>query len=486
MDVAALAPLRQHASALESAGHGMSSSSTTNAPASGCPPLVRRAHKAMVVGLAVFFAMILGLGETFRGYQAEVRVRGPKSEALDTEKIREWITKSEPRAAVAVARGNGGESNVEIRIGRVASRVTEATAALDDLARRLLAEELPRQHAAHRQTLLAQLQADLQTAREAEDGLRGRAAELREERLALEGQSVETDRAISEATSASDLPDREAYASRSPEMEPGNNSEEIRSRLEALRLELARLLASFTDEHPQVLALKRQIDSLENERQETNETGSATGTPGQAASYGGLRDTSFVASIAAASGDDPELVALRDELSTANAELARARAIREASERKLQSTLASLSLNSPAAHWSAEPARIVARLGGTPRMLPLSLAILASLIAGVLMFRATRVLAAPRVLQTLGDLAAALPVPLVGQAPSSKKNTSPAARALVTPGRVRLVTKVSEIVLLTILAICLVTMCLDPPLGGQFVNDPLGVLAEIAGRARGR
>jgi hypothetical protein len=118
-------------------------------------------------------------------------------------------------------------------------------------------------------------------------------------------------------------------------------------------------------------------------------------------------------------------------------------------------------------------------------MLPVMLALIAATVAGFVMFRATRILALPRVLRSAGDLAAAMPIPLVGHSPLG--GTSAALpRTIVTPARVRLVTKGAEAVLLTILAVCVCAIFLDPTLALQFTDDPLGVMSEIFGRLMGR
>jgi len=454
----------------------MSASCTTDLDSPACPPLVRRLHKSVIVGLAIFFAVIIALGEPFRGYQAEVRLSGPTSDAIDADRVRDWITRTDSRAAVAIARQTSGNARVEIRVGRVAARLTSATEALDHLARKLLTEELPQQHAAHRQRVLASVQADLAAAREAEDALRSRAAERREEQLALQSRSA----APQPADSAPPVEPPPGYVPGAPTElaaapAPSPTDEDRRKQLNSLHLELARLLANFTEQHPRVLAIQRQIDSLrqpqaasEARDHSLGEAPDLSAAPGErAAAYQDLRSPHFV-SMPAAGGSAPqgELTRLAADLSTIQRELSRATQHREQVENRLQTTVATLASNSPAA-WSAEPARIVTRLGGTPRMLPVMLAMIAAAIAGTVMFRATRILALPRVLQTASDLAA---VP----------------RLFVTPARVRLVTKAAEAVLLTILAVCVGAIFLDPTLAGEFVHDPLGVVSEIFGRVLGR
>jgi hypothetical protein len=182
----------------------------------------------------------------------------------------------------------------------------------------------------------------------------------------------------------------------------------------------------------------------------------------------------------------PDLAELAAQLAAVQSDLSQAGKSREQMERKLQNTLATLAAHSPTAAWSAEPARIVARLGGTPRMLPVILALLAASIAGVIMFRATRVLVLPRLLQSASDLAAALPIPLVGRNPVGGVPAAKGPRNIVTPTRVRLATKAAECVLLAILAVCVGAIFLDPTLALQFTDDPLGVMSEIFGRLLGR
>jgi hypothetical protein len=466
-------------------------SCTTDVDSPACPPLVRRAHKAVIVGLAIFFAVIIPLGEPFRGYQAEVRVSGPSSDAINGDRLREWIRETDPTAAVAVATRSSGASRIEIRIGRVCSRLAAATRTLDDLARQLLVEELPAQHAAHRQAALSALQSDLQIARETEDVLRSRAQELRDAHLAARQLALPPLPIELTPSAAPAAPFADSGTARAPAQTPATGRDERLQQLESLRLELARLLASFTEEHPQVLAIRRQIDSLEQTAPTTEvrdaETPSLDLPPARPATYHDLSQPEFV-SVSPSGNDspaaDPAVVAA--ELAAVQNKLSQAGKNRELIERKLQNTLATLAASSPTAAWSAEPARIVARLGGTPRMLPVILALLSASVAGVIMFRATHVLVLPRVLQSARDLAAALPIPLVGRNPTGGGRSVAGPRTIVTPARVRFVTKASECVLLTILAVCVGAIFLDPTLALQFTDDPLGVMSEIFGRLLGR
>jgi hypothetical protein len=447
------------------------------------------------MGLSVFFAVIFCLGESFRGYQAEVRLRGAASEELDVQRLRDWVTRNDPSAALAVSTKAGGDAPVEIRVGRIASRLNAATGALDALAQRILTQELPEQRAVRRGEALASLQAELRLAREAEESLRTRAAGLRDQVAIFETPVAESPSESSEIAREVDAPTADAAN------DPGNVPTDetpanlTRERLETLRLELAKLLASHTDEHPQVLAVRRQIESLQR--------GSAADTAPSAASESGpalmpsaatraapFRDrngSSFVSTTATNDASlTTDLVSLRAELAAVEGQLVSARSRRDRVESDLHAKLASFSAAVPASAWSVEPARIVARLGGTPRMLPVMIAMILGLVASVLTFRASREPAGPKTLKTAGELQEALPIPVVGNWGPGTANRIARSGTILTPARLRIVTKFAEGWLLTILAICVVAIVLDPTLAGQFAGDPLGVLSEIQGRLMGR
>jgi hypothetical protein len=267
----------------------------------------------------------------------------------------------------------------------------------------------------------------------------------------------------------------------------------VLEKLQSLKLELARLLADFTDEHPQVQALRRQIASVESEFESDDGAVEAEADEGPAFGVGGPSRTAIFTGYSGTDekgsgvfgGNRASIMETDDSPKNPDplaADLDAATLERQQCEQKLETTLASLSLHSPTAAWSAEPARVVARLGGTPRMLPLTLALIAGLVAGIIMFRATGVIRLPHILVTPGDLAAALPLPVVGQGLASRSPAERRRRPIVTPGRVSLAARVAEFALILLAAVCIIAMVLDPSLAGQFPADPLGVVSEIAGR----
>lgn len=462
---------------------------TTNA-ASACPlPLMHHAYQAAVVGVAVFFAVLVVLREPFRGYQTEVQLTGSSSVPVDPEALREWLKRADSNAAPAIS-GGTDERTLKIRIGRIAPRLPEARRALDELGRRVLIEYLPQVHSAHRQSIVRQLERDLQLARDAEEALAAESRKLTAQHVQAERTRAEQPRSelAAEAAGGSELP-AEQFAAPVEALPNGNP---LHAQLEQLRLELSRLLANFTDEHPQVVTLRRQIESLQQQLEERSEPASARqfrdaafsgATASPAATYTNFSRCGIGLSNELAA-DDP--AALQAELERIATQLTSATAARQSAERKLHATLASLSLESPAAGWSLEPARLVARLGGTPRMLPLILANLGGIVAGLVMFRLATVSALPRLLATTTELSRALPIPLVGHTRVSPKPQAAASRPWITPGRLMGLTRASEIWLVALALACGIAICLDGSLAGQFSGDPLGVLSEIVGRITGR
>lgn len=447
----------------------MSSQSSTSNKESFCSrPLARRAYMAVAVGVAAFLVVQIALREPFRGYQTEVRLTGTASAAMDAEALRKWIKDTDPKAAVAISGGTSSRPQMVVRVGRIGARLPATRTNLETVARRVLIEHLPQAEAAHREGVVAHLERELQLARDVEERLVRRARELAERQRELES-SVAAEQAPASESGRAIAPAPVATSS----TEAATNESPLQTQLATLRLELSRLLANFTDEHPQVVAIRRQIANLEGQMDREAPAAKLEPAPAQSASF-----TSFPAADRAA-----EVSAFYP---VAADELIAATAARQAAERKLHTTLASFSVHAPAAGWTAEPARLVTRLGGTPRLLPLLLSGLVAVVAGISMFRATRVFTGPAMLATTTDLARALPIPLVGQAPSPATTGRSKPQPWITPGRMQLLTRIAEIWLAAIVVACLAATCLDPSLGSQFATDPLGVLSEIVGRIAGR
>jgi len=427
-----------------------------------------------VVAVSSIIAVLIFLREPFRGYQTEVRLRGTASGAIEPEALRDWLRSADPRAATAISGGTQHRPQIEVRIGRIAPRLAEATDTLDTLARRILLEFLPQKHADHRQRVIADLERALQIARDTEQSLVSRSRAIADFRKP-EPQPADVDSPPEWSQSIAPAP-----AQSPAQVVEKTDGNPLHAQLIELRQELARLLATFTDEHPQVAAIRRQIAHLEGQ------LGNDGASPAlEAAAARPTTFTSFpLADAAAVSAVEPDVDDA--EIQQIALQMSQATAGRQACERKLHATLAALSLESPAAGWSVEPARLVTRLGGTPRMLPLLLAIGLGVIATGWMFRATTVLTGPQMLSTTTDVSRALPIPLIGQSPALIRPRKATPGRWITPARVWLVTRAAEIWLIALVALCAAVMCFDHSLAGQFAADPFGVLSEIIGRATGR
>jgi hypothetical protein len=219
-------------------------------------PLVRRAYMALVVGLAVFIVTLVLLREPFRGYLAEIHISGPAAGGLNLDDAAKWLKEADPQVGV-VANSGGSSPRQLIRVTFVAPRPTPGLERLDELADRWLYQYLPERLQAYRHTVLGELRTAVNTAREREDAVRQRLDELRQQQLA---QLLRTPSSEQPAAAPPEQP-RGVSAVAIPAT--GAEKNQLVQRLETLRADLAKLLGSCTEDHPQVVALRRQISALE-------------------------------------------------------------------------------------------------------------------------------------------------------------------------------------------------------------------------------
>jgi hypothetical protein len=180
------------------------------------------------------------------------------------------------------------------------------------------------------------------------------------------------------------------------------------------------------------------------------------------------------------------------EIASAIVDLAGATRDRQAAEQRLSERMQELSGEPTAAQWSAGPAHIVTRLGGTPRALTLTLAGALACAAGIAMFRLTAVeLLAARV-TSVGDLNKLLGLPVVGTVTANVLSECPGrptrpARVwqIFSPRRLQLLTYGAEGFVAIAAGACLVSVMIDPSLAREVLADPFGTLSEVLGRCTG-
>jgi hypothetical protein len=446
-------------------------------------PQVRRVYHALVVGLAVFLLTIAVLREPFRGYLAEVQIEGPLAEGLDLDAAVQWLKQADPHAA-AIASPAGTAPKSRIRVTTVAPRAEEAIKNLDELAGRWLFQYLPERLQSRRRGLVAELRAEVQSAREREDAARARLDSLRQRQWTQLQRAAET--AISKsAVEPLPVPTTSVI---DREIAPIDERSQARDKLAALKLELSRLAASCTDEHPQVIALRSQIASLErqlglspaliNPRNDGRQSRAASPTDQSRVTR------HFVATAvypALGSGDEDLAAALE----AAAGELSRASRQREAAEQRTSDRMQELSSQAGAAQWSAAPARVITRLGGTPRSLTLMIGLVLSSAAGLVMYRTTRTIAGPQTIETTAELASALELPVVGNTSRARQSAATLRRRAVARRIVPVLVWLAEGVVVLAAAACLISMAVEPSLVRQVVSDPLGTMSEVIGRFAG-
>ncbi len=454
-------------------------------PAAFCSlPVVRRVYMAVAAGLAVFLATLALLREPFRGYLAEIHIAGPAAKGLDLDDAARWLKRTEPAVVVLTGPVRGPIPRSQIRMTYLASRPAAARLRLDDVASRWLYQYLPDHLQDYRRQVLAESRSVVTAARDREDAARTRVEELRQEQLA---------RYFRQPLFPADAETVEAAPLLSPPaVAPLAETSAVVTQLNSLRMELARLLASFTDEHPQVITLRKEIAGLEQQLglpagaapvsgPELVPILPATSRPAGATRAGHLVHTlaSSPDSQAAAEGEARDLSAA---ISAALLELTRAGRQRQVAEQRQTERVQELTGEPKAADWAAQPAAIVTRLGGTPRSVTLLLGGLLAGIAGVVMFRASAVAVLPPKLQSTGELAAALEIPVIGNTSRLRTAAARIRQRLLKPASVHLAVRLAEAVIALAVAACIVSIVVEPTLAGQVIADPFGTLSEVIGR----
>jgi hypothetical protein len=414
-------------------------------------PPIRRGYATLTVALAAFLAAMVVLRVPFRGYLVEGRVAGCLDAAVSEADLRKFVQDSASGASTRIEVQKSG--CCEVVFQQLALQAGDTQAAIDRAARRVAEQFVAQRREAARQVRLARYQAELRTARDAEDAQRLRLDQLRQQQLAEAGRQGPS---AAQATGA---------ASSAVRMD-------LLAQLQVLQSELMKKLATMTDEHPDVIRLRAQIAGIERQ---------LSGLESDLAQRQAQRAADGTYWIATATADSE----LADQLDAAAADLMAATRARQWAERQLQSQVQALGASAATA-WSIEPARITARVGGTPRMLTLLGASLVTLLSAALMYRASGTLLVPPPIRTADELVDLLALPLVGHTPASvsragrrwQQRAWSRARQLA----VRMVLHTAELVLVAMVAALVFTMLADRALTSQVLGDPFGVLSEVADR----
>lgn len=429
-------------------------------------PWLQRGYATLAVALAVFLASMVVLRVPFRGYLVEGRVAGCLDESITAADVRQFL--KEAAGGIHSRVDTQPSGRCEVVLQQLAPRAGDSQALLNRIARQLTEQFVAQKREAERQSRLAQFQAELRTAREAEDAHRLRVEQLRQQQLAEASRQPEPQSIYSQP------PVEIAAPSRS---ETSDARSRLVEQLESLKNELLRLLATKTEEHPEVITLRSQIARLESELAPPAAEAALPPLEKHAVSPSNHDVTYQVATHATADNLDTELDA-------AAADLLAATRARQWAERQLQAEVESLA-SIARIPWSVESAQIIARVGGTPRVLTLLGAGLITFIAGLAMYRGSRVLVPPVAIQSVEELTALLDLPLAGHmlVPTNRRTRRPAHR--IAPIVVHVALRAAELFLVVMVAALFFTMVSDRSLAPQVIVDPFGVLSEVAGRILG-
>jgi hypothetical protein len=274
-------------------------------------------------------------------------------------------------------------------------------------------------------------------------------------------------------------------------------SESRQQQLEAMRLVLARLLGRFTEEHPEVISLRSQIDRLEQQIEAGDRAGSPPASgPQLIPGPPGDRQATPGRSIRPAAANRPLATRAEDLQSGGHrtageaaaavaagfARLARISRERQSAEQRLSDRMQEISNQPTAAEWSAEPAYVVTRLGGTPRCATVVFGGILAAIGGALMFRGSAVVVQPVKIESASELASVLEIPVIGNLTAMRKAAARLQWRLFTAGRVRVLVHGAEAIVGLAMLACLLAIVVEPSLARQVAADPFGTLSEVIGR----
>jgi hypothetical protein len=485
-------------------------------------PIVRRSYQAVVAGLAVFILALVVWREPFRGYLAEVHLSGPQVEGIDLAAAVAWIKQADKHvAAVATAAGEIS-TKPQIRATFVGNQAHAATNHLDSLAEKFLFQYLPDQLQGYRHATLSELRKAAQAAHEREDRAHLALESLRQRQLAevlktaaeqnakKASITVENERKPDGGSSSVDAGSSITPVSSSPLTATANANdprEKTLDKLHLMRLELASLLANFTDEHPDVITLRSQIQAIEQQlgigdesrevakpervlRQTSGEMPdkSIAKSNGSSSSTGESKTLTLALSqrereppTGQTAGDKPqelngaESAAILQELAAASRE-------RQEAEHKLSDRMQELANQGSASQWSAAPAHLVTRIGGTPRTHTILFAGLLATAFGVVIFRAAEGDGCVAKIDTTGMLASSLELPVIGNLLTLRDAARQMRQRFLSPRRLFYIVTGSEIVIAIAVLACLGAIFCEPTLARQVVADPFGTLSEVAGR----
>jgi PII-like signaling protein len=163
-------------------------------------------------------------------------------------------------------------------------------------------------------------------------------------------------------------------------------------------------------------------------------------------------------------------------------EVAAASRERQEAEHRLSDRMQELSSQGSASQWSAAPAHVVTRLGGTPRTHTILLAALLATALGVVIFRAAEGDGCVAKIHTTSVLASSLELPVIGNLLAMREAARQMRQKFLTPQRLHYVVVASEVVVGIAALACAGAIFCEPALARQVVADPFGALSEVVGR----
>lgn len=474
-------------------------------------PMVWTGYSPLILALSAFLLGLLCCQTTPPEYQAEaviLRETGPLDG--DCKKVAPWL-KSDAVLRAALINTKWPELSPEIGaanqnrvITDLRDRLTIATLSQPDESPRIsisctaprgsaalgLVRELATQVADHfepqqrelarRQSegKLAHIEERLRIVREAEDRQRSELERLRHSQLAMVVANPRGQGSSRGSSSGDNLNPRWV---------------ELKTQLDALQTQRTEMLEVLQENHPEINGIDLRIAKVNGSLSKTPRQLSPPISPishrqpllewrrGNSIAQQQFQQES-TGGPSNRQGLDPflNLAADIDETAHQLAVLTRQRKGLEWDQADLKQSQAALTAT-PSTVWRTEPARRVAKIGGTYSPTQLWWTGLLSLsIAGVVLLSQSTFPGRNR-LASLTDVLINVRLPLVGTVELSGGGPKTVLKSHGTP-LVRLLTRSGEAFLLGILLTCVASAWLDPSLTSEWLTTPLGAFAETARR----
>ncbi len=445
-------------------------------------------HQSVAVALAAWLVVVIAWPQVDAKFRATAVVL-PSLAASDAvlathwngAAIEKWIEHTSMQgdghsASLAPrvrARSISESTAAPIELELIGNSRAEVGGALQQIAVRLAADYIQEHGSAEHAKLVQSQMAAARALRLEED-------RLRRELLTVE-ELAQADRERLEAESPA------PSSTTVPEV-ASKTADATEQRLAEMRLELARLEANYTDQHPAVIALKEQIRQIERQASPPSDSSSNLDFSSNPANNSTLPTQLISTNVNGYPSTGIGPVTASEEARNLESEIAATSDRRKQAEWRLEELVRS---------QEAAATQLAGRIGSPVEVtratapidsLALVIASLVALLAAYFVRQLSLYAARPTILSTDHDVATLLAIPMIGHATASRSDATMSSQASqITRARALLpwVVGTSETIIAAVLLASITACVLDPVLLQEFTANPLAGMLELSARMLG-